>query len=100
MAAEVEGITPQTETVTERDETPKEEGKEDVDEAEEHVKEKKTTSKEPSKSEEKSGIRKRIKINLPGIISTDDSSHKPPGMVGSIPLSSSLCIHCCYCHRV
>ena len=31
-----------------------------------------------SKPEEKSGIRKRLKINVPGLIKTDQSSNKPP----------------------
>ena len=31
-----------------------------------------------AKPKEKSGIRKRIKINVPGIISTDKSSNRPP----------------------
>ena len=31
--------------------------------------------------EEKSGVRRRFKINVPGIISTDKSSKKPPSNI-------------------
>ena len=71
MAAEIEdNIVPGEESTTVKDSEQLQ--KKDI--AEESVKQ-----KEPAaKKEEKSGIRRRIKINVPGIINTDKSSNKPP----------------------
>uniref|UniRef100_A0A1X7V313 Uncharacterized protein n=1 Tax=Amphimedon queenslandica TaxID=400682 RepID=A0A1X7V313_AMPQE len=60
-------------------------------------KEKKKGENETDPKPKESGVRKRIKINLPGIYSTDKTSKKPPVFV-TIVSSSLLC--CCLCYRL
>ena len=50
-------------------------------------KENKEGEKETESKPKENGIRKRIKINLPGIYSTDKTSKKPPG--------ETMCINIC-----
>ncbi len=68
MAAEVDNILPE-EVSTKQDTVVEADKKDDV------AVESKETAAKPK---EKSGIRRRIKINVPGLINTDKTSNKPP----------------------